>query len=76
MPVFNGDDQIIKIMDNDGNVIVDCIPSAIIASRPPFSFEAESSTLKNYRIYGNTINAESVGDRTENLSDGEFLQGY
>lgn len=43
---------------------------------PPLTFNAIAGTLKNYRIYGNTVNSESVGDRTENLFDGDFLQGY
>ena len=33
-------------------------------------------TLSNYRIYGNTVSGESVGDKTGNLFNGEFLQGY
>jgi len=44
---------------------------------PPLTFKAKKSgTLKNYRIYGNTVNGNSVGDRTGNLFDGNFLQGY
>ena len=44
---------------------------------PPLTFKAKKSgTLKNYRIYGNTVNGDSVGDRTGNLFDGNFLQGY
>lgn len=38
----------------------------------PLNFRSKSnnnSTLKNYRIYGNTISGESVGDRTVNLFD-------
>ena len=34
---------------------------------PPLTFNAVAGTLKNYRIYGNTVNGESVGDRTENV---------
>lgn len=37
---------------------------------PPLTFNAISGTLKNYRIYGNTVNGEGVGDRTANLFDG------
>lgn len=41
---------------------------------PPLTFKAKKSgTLKNYRIYGNTVNGESVGDRTGNLFDGSFI---
>lgn len=48
-----------------------------ISGAPPLSFKAQAAgTLENYRIYGNTVNGESVGDRTGNLFDGEFLQGY
>ena len=36
---------------------------------PPFTFNAIAGTLKNYHIYGNTVNGESVGDRTANLFD-------
>ena len=42
---------------------------------PPLTFNAIAGTLKNYRIYGNTVNGESVGDRTGNLFDGEWTQG-
>lgn len=34
------------------------------------------ANLLNYRIYGNTVNGESVGDRTANLFDGELLPGF
>lgn len=30
---------------------------------PPLTFNAIAGTLKNYRIYGNTVNGESVGER-------------
>ena len=33
----------------------------------PYTFYTQPKTLKNYRIYGNTVNGESVGDRTANL---------
>ena len=37
---------------------------------PPLTYKAIEGTLENYRIYGNTENGESVGDRTGNLFDG------
>lgn len=40
-----------------------------ISGIPPLTFNAVAGTLKNYRIYGNTVNGESVGDRTGNLFD-------
>ena len=36
---------------------------------PPLTFKGKGKDLKNYRIYGNTVNGESVGDRTANLFD-------
>lgn len=36
---------------------------------PPLAYKAIEGTLKNYRIYGNTVDAASVGDRTGNLFD-------
>ena len=32
---------------------------------PPLTFTAKAGTLSNYRIYGNTVNGESVGDFVE-----------
>ena len=37
---------------------------------PPLMFKSNGANLSNYRIYGNTVNGESVGDRTRNLFDG------
>lgn len=39
------------------------------------NIEDNDSTLDNYRIYGNTVDGESVGDRTGNLFDGAVEQG-
>lgn len=38
-----------------------------ITGVPPLTFKGKGKNLKNYRIYGNTENGESVGDRTKNL---------
>lgn len=44
----------------------------IIEGAPPLTYTAKNAgTLKNYRIYGQTVDGESVGDRTGNLFDGE-----
>lgn len=42
---------------------------------PPLRFNTIAGALKNYRIYGNTVNGESVGDRTANLFDVNDLTG-
>ena len=34
---------------------------------PPLTYKAIEGTLENYRIYGDTVDGESVGDRTGNL---------
>lgn len=40
----------------------------------PFTFKSNGRRLKNYRIYGNTVNEESVGDLvTEGEHSGEYL---
>lgn len=44
-----------------------------IQGSPPLTFKAKKAgTLKNYRIYGNTVNGENVGDRTANLIQGSI----
>lgn len=43
---------------------------------PPLTFKSNGANLSNYRIYGNTVNGESVGDKTENLFDVELTDGY
>lgn len=41
---------------------------------PPLTFNAIAGTLKNYRIYGNTVNGENVGDLVESGEHtGEYL---
>ena len=43
---------------------------------PPLTYKAIEGTLKNYRIYGNTVDGESVGDRTANLFENLWEKGY
>lgn len=45
-----------------------------IEGAPPLTYTAKNAgTLKNYRIYGNTVNGESVGD---SVSDGDHAGEY
>ena len=47
-----------------------------VSGLPSLTFKAKKAgTLNNYRIYGNTVNGESVGEKTANLFDGEIEQG-
>ena len=44
-----------------------------VSGFPPLTYKAKKAgTLKNYRIYGNTVNGGSVGDRTANLIQGSI----
>lgn len=38
-----------------------------ISGIPPLTFDSNGKPLKNYRIYGNTVNGNSVGDKTANI---------
>ena len=43
---------------------------------PPLTFTTNGQPLVDWTIYGNTINGESVGDRTANLFNGDLQKGY
>ena len=47
-----------------------------VSGVPPLTYKAIEGTLKNYRIYGNTVDGESVGDRTANLFANGWKKGY
>lgn len=42
----------------------------------PYTFYTMPRKLKNYRIYGNTVNGKSVGDKTINLFDKSTVTDY
>lgn len=42
----------------------------------PLTYKAVEGALNNYRIYGNTVDGESVGDRTANLFANLWKKGY
>lgn len=44
-----------------------------ISGTPPLTFKSNGRPLKNYRIYGNTVNGESVGDP---VTEGEHAREY
>ena len=45
-----------------------------ISGIPPLTFNAIAGVLKNYRIYGNTVDGESVGDLVESGEhSGEYI---
>jgi len=47
--------------------------SQTISGAPPLSFKAKAGALKNYRIYGQTVDGESVGDL---VTSGEHAGEY
>lgn len=48
-----------------------------IEGAPPLTYTAKNAgTLKNYRIYGNTVDGESVGDKTKNLWGAEIVDNH
>lgn len=72
--VYSGESEIEKIYDKNGNLLFDA--NNIIQGELPLLFKGKKlGTLKNYRIYGNTVDGESVGDRTGNLFDGFSVHG-
>ena len=58
----------------------------MVTGIPPLTFNAIAGILKNYRIYGNTVDGESVGDKSVNIlplsrtplteTHGDFLCEY
>lgn len=72
--VYSGSTEIDKILDKNGNVLF--AVNKEVEGTPALTFKGkEEANLKNYRIYGQTIDGESVGDRTGNLFDGEIMIG-
>ena len=65
--VYSGSTYITEIYDKNGNKLYTA--DREIQGDPPLTFKSRGKNLKNYRIYGNTVNGESIGDRTENLFD-------
>ena len=47
-----------------------------ISGSPPLTFTGKKAeALKNYQIYGNTVDGNSVGDKTANLCDEIYIPG-
>lgn len=72
--VYSGSTEIDKILDKNGNVLF--AVNKEVEGTPALTYTGKEETnLKNYRIYGNTVNGESVGDKTGNLFNVEVEQG-
>ena len=71
---YLGERPVDKVFNANGDVVYAL--QRDLTGVPPLLFKGkEQSELLNYRIYGDTVDGESVGDRTGNLFDGIFLQG-
>ena len=65
---LNDPRDILYVKDKLGNILFSKYYE--IEDEPPLTYKAKKvGTLKDYRIYGNTVDGESVGDRTANLFD-------
>ena len=72
--VYSEETEIEQIYDKNGNLVFDA--NNEIEDEAPISFQGKkSANLKNYRIYGNTVNGASVGDKTANLCDEIYIPG-
>ena len=65
---YLGERPVDKVFNADGDVVYAL--QRELTGVPPLLFKGkEQSELLNYRIYGDTVDGESVGDRTGNLFD-------
>lgn len=51
----------------------DTVGTKAVTGVPPLTFKSNGRPLKNYRIYGNTVDGESVGDL---VTEGEHAEEY
>ena len=63
-----------KIVSKQGNLLYNKYKET--EGTLPINFKGKGKDLKNYRIYGNTVDGESVGDRTANLFANLWEKGY
>ena len=71
---YLGERPVDKVFNANGDVVYAL--QRELTGVPPLLFKGkEQSDLLNYRIYGDTVDGESVGDRTANLWDGAVEQG-
>ena len=70
--VYSGSTEIDKILDKNGNVLF--AVNKEVEGTPALTYTGKEETnLKKYRIYGNTVNGESVGDL---ITEGEHAGEY
>ncbi len=72
--VYTGNTPIDTIYSKDGSVVFSA--NREIEGILPLTFKGYGKDLKNYRIYGNTVEGERVGDRTANLFANLWKKGY
>ena len=68
---YLGERPVDKVFNANGDIVYAL--QRELTGAPPLLFKGkEQSELLNYRIYGDIVDGESVGDRTANLFDGEY----
>ena len=68
---YLGEQPVDKVFNANGDVVYAL--QRELTGVPPLLFKGkEQSELLNYRIYGDTVDGESVGDRTANLIQGSI----
>lgn len=74
--IINNTEKEIEQIKNSDEQDIDYVYSRIgdteVEGEPPISIKSIGGELADYRIYGNTVDGESVGDRTGNLFDEEY----
>lgn len=77
---INNTEKEIEQIKNSNEQDIDYVYSRIgdteVEGEPPISIKSVGGNLADYRIYGNTVGGESVGDRTGNLFDGNTISAY
>ena len=74
--IINNTEKEIEQIKNSDEQDIDYVYSRIgdteVEGEPPISIKSIGGNLTNYRIYGQTVDVESVGDRTGNLFDEKY----
>ena len=77
--IINNTEKEIEQIKNSDEQDIDYVYSRIgdteVEGELPISIKSIGGNLADYRIYGNTVDGESVGDRTGNLWNGAVEQG-
>jgi hypothetical protein len=78
--IINNTEKEIEQIKNSNGQDIDYVYSRIgdaeVEGELPISIKSIGGELTDYRIYGNTVDGESVGDKTDNLWGAEIVDNY